>query len=214
MDINKKYKTSEISHNRENILLLNLNPNLEETAKALNAQKEYHQARVAFNDGVIGKLEKEHFKQAMNNENNKGAWGDIRKLAKRNWWIRNVFSDKIFRELKAKGLILNANMAHNLVVTVGRAVISERLSGGTTYTGEVTDGALGDGVAPVFTDASTQLNTEVGRKASSDAIFDEQIAYIDFFFGNADVPNQNILNGELLLTVTVQRLMMAKLSVY
>lgn len=94
---------------------------------------------------------------------------------------------KILEQLFKWGSLLNFDEKHNLVCTRGRSVLAEILSGGTTYTGEITDGALGNGVAPVFTNASTQLTSEVGRKASSDASFDDNIAYIDFFFASGDI---------------------------
>lgn len=93
----------------------------------------------------------------------------------------------LFLELKKRGIFTFADAKENLVCTRGRAVLAERLSGGTTYTGEVTDGALGNQVSPSFTNASTQLGSEVGRKASSDAAFDDNIAYIDFFFASGDI---------------------------
>jgi hypothetical protein len=99
-------------------------------------------------------------------------------------------NDFLLTELVKRNLIIFNGMMENIVVTRGRSVIAERLAGGTTYTGEVTDGALGDGVAPTFTNASTQLNTEVARLAATDSSFEDNIAYIDFFFDSGDAPNQ------------------------
>jgi len=96
-------------------------------------------------------------------------------------------NQRIFQFLKQTGVILDFKESHNLVCIRGRSVLTERLAGGTTYTGEVTDGALGNAVSPTFTNASTQLNTEVGRIAASDSSFDENIAYIDFFFASGDI---------------------------
>lgn len=96
-------------------------------------------------------------------------------------------NEALFKFLRQGGIILDFDCKHNLVCTRGRSVLAERLAGGTTYTGEVTDGALGNAVSPSFTNASTQLGSEVGRKAASDSAFDDNIAYIDFFFASGDI---------------------------
>lgn len=94
---------------------------------------------------------------------------------------------KIIEALKRYGIPFKIVEQHNIVVTVGRNVVARRLSGNTTYTGEITDGALGNAVSPSFTNVSTQLGSEVGRKASSDASYDSNITYIDFFFASGDI---------------------------
>lgn len=86
-----------------------------------------------------------------------------------------------------QGLMKFDGINTNLVATVGKSVFTERLAGGTTYTGEITHGALGDGTSPSFTSSDTQLNNEVGRKAVSDSAFENNIAYIDFFFASGDI---------------------------
>lgn len=75
---------------------------------------------------------------------------------------------------------------HNIIVTVGRAVLAELLSGGTTYTGEINYGALGTAVAPVPADSDTQLGTEVFRKLVASQTFEDNVAYIDFFYTTGD----------------------------
>lgn len=74
----------------------------------------------------------------------------------------------------------------NLTPTIGRNVLARLLAGDTTYTGEINYGALGSG-SSAFTNGSTQLNTEVFRKLNSDASFDDNIAYIDWFIASGDV---------------------------
>lgn len=88
-------------------------------------------------------------------------------------------------ELMNQGLILGVAQKKNLIVTVGRTVLAERLAGGTTYTGEINYGALGDDNTPV-TNADVALGNEVFRKVAASQTFDENIAYIDFFYTAAD----------------------------
>lgn len=75
---------------------------------------------------------------------------------------------------------------HNIIVTVGRAVLAELLSGGATYTGEINYGALGTGVAPAPANSDTQLSNEVFRKLAASQTFSDNIAYIDFFYTASD----------------------------
>lgn len=88
-----------------------------------------------------------------------------------------------------KDLIESETEVRNIVPTVGRTVLARRLTGDTVYTGAITHGAFGSG-STAFTNASTQLNTEVYRKVVSDSAFDGNIAYIDWFINTADVANQ------------------------
>ena len=88
---------------------------------------------------------------------------------------------ELFKDLVDRGIILNFAQTKNIIVTVGRQVLAERLAGGITYTGEINYGALGTGTAtPLNTD--TVLDTEVFRKIAASQTFDENIVYIDFFF--------------------------------
>lgn len=93
---------------------------------------------------------------------------------------------------KLQNLILGYTFKENIVVTVGRTAYAEIMTAGSaaSTTGEITDGALGDGASGAFANSDTQLNNEVGRKAASDAAYDDNIAYIDFFFDTTDVPDQ------------------------
>lgn len=84
--------------------------------------------------------------------------------------------------------LLNGQISevNNICPTVGRNVLARLLAGDTTYTGEINYGALGSG-SSAFNNASTQLNTEVYRKVNSDASFDDNIGYIDWFIASGDV---------------------------
>ena len=74
---------------------------------------------------------------------------------------------------------------HNLIVTVGRAVLAQRLANDTTYTGIINYGALGSGTnAPA--NANTTLQTEVFRKTVASASDTDNIAFVDFFYSKSD----------------------------
>jgi hypothetical protein len=69
----------------------------------------------------------------------------------------------------------------NLITTAGRAVLAMLLTGDTTYSGEINYGALGTGTtAPANSD--TKLETEVYRNQTASSAFDDNIAYITFFY--------------------------------
>ncbi|MFA5050948.1 MAG: hypothetical protein WC499_02435 [Patescibacteria group bacterium] len=91
-------------------------------------------------------------------------------------------------KMQKEGIIESIEKKTNIIPTVGRSVFARRLAGDTTYTGEINYGALGSGTT-AFTNASTQLNTEVFRKLASDSSFDDNIAYVDWFIASGDVAN-------------------------
>jgi len=92
---------------------------------------------------------------------------------------------KIYWFLKRHKILLDYKKQTNLIATVGRAVLAERLAGGATYSGEINYGALGDdNTAP--TNADVALGNEVYRKLVSSQTFDDNIAYIDFFYTASD----------------------------
>lgn len=98
---------------------------------------------------------------------------------------------KITGEIKATiqdaktGKIKRIYRYKNLIVTVGRSVIAQRLSGTITYSLTINYGALGTGTtAP--TNGDTQLETEVYRKAVGSATHEDNIAYVDMFFAAGD----------------------------
>ncbi len=95
-------------------------------------------------------------------------------------------NQNIYNRLVQKGVIQEYKAVHNLVTTVGRNVLARRLAGNTTYTGEVNYGALGTAVSPVPANNSTQLGTEVFRKVKASASYDNNIAYVDFFYTASD----------------------------
>lgn len=86
-----------------------------------------------------------------------------------------------YKKLIEEGIILSYHKDNNLIVTVGLTVLSQRLSGDFSNTGEVNYGALGDdATAPVLADIA--LGNENFRKAISSAAYSTNIAYLDFFF--------------------------------
>lgn len=96
---------------------------------------------------------------------------------------------RIVQALKDCGVILEIKEAHNIIPTTGRSVLARILAGDNTYTGEVDYGALGSG-STAFTNASTELNTEVYRSQADSQAFDDNIAYIDWFIAAGDVADQ------------------------
>jgi len=100
-----------------------------------------------------------------------------------------LIKDTVYKELTLSGAILGVTAKHNLVPTVGRSVFCQLLAGDTTYSGEVTYGALGSAATPAFTNSDTTLTTEVYRKAVSSASASDNVAYIDLFIAEADVAN-------------------------
>jgi len=85
--------------------------------------------------------------------------------------IRDAKTGKIKRVYRHK----------NLVVTVGRKVLAMRLANDTTYTAIINYGALGTGTTPPA-NGDTTLETEVYRNQTASAAFDDNIAYITFFY--------------------------------
>lgn len=76
-------------------------------------------------------------------------------------------------------------VVENIVVTVGRSVLAQRLANTTTYTGTINYGALGSSATAVA-NADTQLGTEVFRKVVASASYTTNTAFIDFFYSKAD----------------------------
>ncbi len=98
-------------------------------------------------------------------------------------------NEAVLKSLMESGVILNMEKKTNLIPTVGRTVLARRLAGDTTYSGEVDYGALGSNAA-AFTNASTQLGTEVFRLQADSQAYDANIAYIDWFVAAGDVADQ------------------------
>ena len=73
----------------------------------------------------------------------------------------------------------------NLIATVGRSVLAQRLANILTYTGIINYGALGTSITPPA-NADTQLGAEVYRKtvASNSAV--ANIATIAFFYNTTE----------------------------
>ena len=73
----------------------------------------------------------------------------------------------------------------NLIATVGRSVIAQRLANTLTYTGVINYGALGSSAtAPANSD--TTLTTEVFRKVTASVDYSDEDAFIDFFYSKSD----------------------------
>lgn len=90
--------------------------------------------------------------------------------------IRDAKTDKIKRVIKLT----------NLVVTVGRAVIAERIAGTNTNSLNVDFGELGTGTtAPVNGD--TALETPIFRKAISSFTSSSNQAFLSFFYTAGEV---------------------------
>src|SRR5690606_26003657 len=73
----------------------------------------------------------------------------------------------------------------NIIVTTGRSVIAQRLANDTTYTGILNYGALGDD-ATTPDNSDTTLTNEVFRKVVASASSTDNIAFVDFFYSQAD----------------------------
>ncbi len=96
----------------------------------------------------------------------------------------------VIKTLQTQGIILEVKKATNIIPTTGRSVLARLIAGDTTYSGEVDYGALGSSSSPAFSNADTQLGTEVYRSQADSQAFDGNIAYIDWFIATGDVPNQ------------------------
>lgn len=90
---------------------------------------------------------------------------------------------------RTQNLVRFTGINKNLVALNGRNVFNRLLTGDTTYTGEITYGALGDATSPSFASDDTQLNNEVFRKVPADASFEDNVSYIDFFIDSGDTPD-------------------------
>ena len=149
-------------------------------------KKIIDKVRIKIIDVIKLKVKGEHFKFWINTniEENSEEFKKIQYAIQQ--FVRKG-KDDLLNLYTEKGLVRFDGVNTNLVAAVGREVFARRLAGDVTYTGEITFGALGNAVSPTFTNASTQLNNEVGRKAVSDSAYDSNIAYIDFFFASGDI---------------------------
>lgn len=81
--------------------------------------------------------------------------------------------------------LVSRQVVHNLLPTVGRSAIAQRLANTTTYTNIVNKVALGSGTtAPA--NADTTLATEVYRNNAASLTYSSNIAYITGFFTAAE----------------------------
>lgn len=84
-----------------------------------------------------------------------------------------------------KRFMIREMVVENLITTVGRSVLAQRLANTTTYTGIINYGALGSSSSAVA-NGDTQLGTEVFRKVVASASYTTNVAFIDFFYSKAD----------------------------
>jgi hypothetical protein len=88
--------------------------------------------------------------------------------------------------LEAEGIIERHKADHNIIVTVGRNVLTRLLVGDNTYSGQINYGALGTSSTAV-NNSDTQLGTEVYRKSFASHTTDgNNVAYVDFFYAATD----------------------------
>lgn len=92
-----------------------------------------------------------------------------------------------YRELAASlsPFMTREVVIENLITTVGRSVLAQRLAGVTTYTGIINYGALGSSATAVA-NSDTQLTAEVFRKVTASASYTTNVAFIDFFYSKTD----------------------------
>ncbi len=86
---------------------------------------------------------------------------------------------------KLKKFMTAERVVKNLITTVGRSVVAQRLANVTTYTGVINYGALGSSSTAVA-NGDTQLTAEVFRKVTASTSYTTNTAFIDFFYSKAD----------------------------
>ena len=93
----------------------------------------------------------------------------------------------IYRQLleRMKQFLVREEIVKNIVVTVGRSVLAQRLANTTTYTGIINYGVLGSSATAVA-NSDTQLGTEVFRKVVASSSYTTNVAFIDFLYSKAD----------------------------
>jgi hypothetical protein len=99
------------------------------------------------------------------------------------WKLPNVSYDEAKELIKGRKADFNK---HNIIVTVGRAILAGLLAGDATYTGEINYGALGTAVSPVPANSDTELGNEVFRKIVASQSFENNVCYADFFYTAGD----------------------------
>jgi hypothetical protein len=84
------------------------------------------------------------------------------------------------------GQVKRVYQEKNLVATIGRAVIAQRLSNNLTYSGIITRGALGTSTTPPA-ETDVALGAEVYRKVPASQVDSANISYSSFFFTAVEV---------------------------
>jgi len=98
----------------------------------------------------------------------------------------------LFKSLADRGVILDYECDHNLVVTTGLNVLARLLAGDSTYSGEVNYGAVGIGATPVPALGDTTLISEQFRSLQQSQSASAGVAYIDFFYSAGDFDTDSI----------------------
>lgn len=103
-------------------------------------------------------------KMPVNKEQQMSHWVEYKKLLKRYY----------------KKALVSIHEFDNLLPTVGRSVIAQRLANVTTYTGIVNYAAVGSSTTPAA-NGDTQLGTETYRQTLSSQTYINNITYLSCF---------------------------------
>ena len=93
---------------------------------------------------------------------------------------------KRFQSLYRLGNKIGEDEHKNIICNAGFSGVTTRLTGDTTYTGEINKALLGTGVGAVDV-GDTELITEAYRNDMASASADENIAYLTAFFTESEV---------------------------
>jgi len=113
---------------------------------------------------------------------------DSEKLLRLDNFLKNAQGaefKKGFETLKRLCTGVRQEQWSNQVVLSGREVFARLIVDDTTYTGEITHGALGSG-STAITDGDTTLDTEVARKPFADRTRNTDSIQLDFYYSKSD----------------------------
>jgi len=125
-----------------------------------------------------------------------GSILDMLKVKPRDEWDMRQFHAELQSLLRAyhRAAAVGEACYANLVPTVGRSVLAQRLAGTTTYSGTVSHVAIGsNNTTP--TNGDTQLGTEVYRQAVSSATYANEIAYLSCFIAQGTATGTHLEGG-------------------
>jgi len=95
--------------------------------------------------------------------------------------------DELRQQVRSGHVSYPCSFAKNIVPTTGLNLLTRALADDATYDPALDWGAIGNGVSPSFTLASTTLSSEQYRKQASSLAFDDNIVYADFFYASGDL---------------------------